>query len=247
VLFDVSQIILTMSDFTFYADLVGISSLYATSPHQAYEKLNEYYNEVFIGLDAYYRGSASRKVEMYSDSLVVSGDDLDEFLLTLAPLYMKLLSKGLMPRGGIAAGRLNFDMRITTENFRKNLPDSDVLARCVALERKVKGARIVIESGLAKPYFGQCQEWVTLHGYVSDPKRGDRDLVVQRSIVPLPDGSAFEILYPVIAAEEEIHIETRKSELDYMIGALPKDISVHHYETKRLLEHSQRRLKDQKA
>lgn len=236
-----------MSDFTFYADLVGISSLYAASPQQAYEKLNEYYNEVFIGLDAYYRGSASRKVEMYSDSLVVSGDDLHEFLLTLAPLYMKLLSKGLMPRGGIASGRLNFDVRITAENFRKNLPDSDVLARCVALERKVKGARIVIESDIAKPYFDKHPDWLTLHGYASNPRRGDRVVVVQRSICPLPDGSAFEFLYPVTSAEEDILIEARKSELDYMIGALPKDVSVHHTETKRLLEHSQRRLNDHRG
>lgn len=235
-----------MSDFTFYADLVGISSLYATSPHQAYKKLSEYYTEVFIGLEPYYRVSASRRVEMYSDSLVVSGDNLRDFLVALAPLYMQLLSKGLMPRGGIAAGRLNFDMRITTENFRQNLPDSDVLARCVGLERKVKGARIVIESGLVNPYFNQCQEWVTLHGYLSDPKLGNRDFVLQRSIVPLPDGSAFEILYPIIGAAGDF-LESRKSELDYMIGALPKEMSAHHYETKRLLEHSQRRLKDQRG
>lgn len=233
-----------MSDFTFYADLVGISSLYATSPRQAYKKLNEYYNEVFHGLSAYYRGSGTRRVEMYSDSLVVTGDDPHEFLTTLAPVYMKLLSKGLLARGGIVSGKLNFEMRITTDNFQKNLPDSDVLARCVSLERKVKGARIVIEKEIGEAYFKNYPDWLTLHGYVSNPRRGQKELVTQRSIVPLPDGSAFEFLYPVAATEDDTLIERRKDELDYMIGALPREVSAHHSETKRLLEHSQRRLLD---
>jgi len=69
-----------MTEFTFYADLVGTSALYASSPDQAYRKLNEYYNEVFHGLSAYYTGNVNRKVEMYSDSLVVTGDDPQIFL-----------------------------------------------------------------------------------------------------------------------------------------------------------------------
>ena len=41
---------MTTTQFTFYADLVGISSLYAASPAAAYKKLNTYYNDVFYGL-----------------------------------------------------------------------------------------------------------------------------------------------------------------------------------------------------
>lgn len=232
----------SVSHFTFYADLVGTSALYATSPHLAYKKLNEFYNEVFFGLDAYYNGQHQRTVQMYSDSLVVTGDDPDTFLKTLAPLYMKLLSRGFLPRGGIAMGKLDFDVRITKENFKKNLPNSDVLARCISLERKVKGARIVIEREIAEPYFSHLPEWITLHGYISNPRKGDKNLVAQRSIIPLSDGSAFELLYPVLAEEDDFNIEIRKQELDYMIGALSKDVSDHHIETKKLLEHSQRRL-----
>lgn len=81
-----------MQTFTFYGDLVGISSAYEASPEGAYQKLHEYYNEMFVGLTAYYEGYPERHVEMFSDSIVVSGDDPLEFLCTIAPVYMKLLS-----------------------------------------------------------------------------------------------------------------------------------------------------------
>ena len=110
-----------MNYFTFYADLVGISSAYEASPEQAYQKLHEYYNDVFFGLSAYYEGKQDRQVEMYSDSLVVSGDDPLEFLHTIAPVYMKLLSKGLLLRGGMVAGKLSFDIRMEAKNFQKRL------------------------------------------------------------------------------------------------------------------------------
>jgi hypothetical protein len=48
-----------INEFTFYGDLVGISSLYAATPKGAYNALNDYYNIVFHGLDAYYHGLMS--------------------------------------------------------------------------------------------------------------------------------------------------------------------------------------------
>lgn len=232
-------------NFTYYADLVGISALYAASPAHAYEKLNEYYNTVFHGLNAYYYDSHTRrKVEMYSDSLVVPGDDPQLFLTTMAPVYMTLLSKGLLLRGGMVKGPLNFDVRITTQNFQKSLPDSDVLARCVALERKVKGARLVLSKDIAEPFFTEYSEWLTLHGYASNRRPGNADLALQRSIIPLPDGSAYELLFPVLALSEESIIDMRIKEMNYLIKQLPRDISNHHSETKALLIHGKERIKD---
>lgn len=234
-------------DFTFYADLVGISALYAASPTHAYEKLNEYYNTVFHGLSAYYSGTTTRKVEMYSDSLVVSGDDPQLFISTMAPVYMTLLSKGLLLRGGMVLGHLDFDVRITTQNFQKSLPDSDVLARCVALERKVKGARFLLSTDIAEPFFHIIRKWLTLQGYAADRRPGISELLLQRSLVPLADGTAYELLFPVLALSDAETIKRRVEEMNYQIKQLPRDISTHHSDTKTLLLHSEERLKDHNA
>ena len=233
--------------FTFYADLVGISALYAASPTHAYNKLNEFYNAVFYGLSAYYNGIPDRKVEMYSDSLIVSGDDPQLFLSTIAPVYMTLLSKGLLLRGGMVQGALSFDVRITTENFQKNLPNSDVLARCVALERKNKGARLLISAEVVEPFFECCRDWLTLPGYAINKRHGDEALLLQRSIVPTHDGYDYELLYPTLAHSEYVDIEKRIEELNYLIKQLPQDISKHYTDTRGLLMHSKERLADMRG
>jgi hypothetical protein len=235
-----------MAHFTFYADLVGISSLYAASSDQAYKKLNEYYNVVFTGLSAFYDGKPNVQVEMFSDSIVIrGGQDVHEFINIISPVYVNLLSKGLLLRGAIVEGQLKYDARLTAENFVKQLPDSDVLARCVCLEKKVKGARLVIEKKIAEPFFTNHQDWLTLHGYSANRRGGDALAVMQRSIIPLPDGEAYELLYPIVAATDIQSLDKRIEELDYIISALPHEVSVHHAETKRLLEHSKIRLNDQ--
>jgi hypothetical protein len=243
----VNRCLATMSNFTFYADLVGISSLYATSPKQAYEKLNNYYNIVFQGLAAFYFNTPDRKVEMFSDSLVVTGDDVHDFVTAMAPVYMSLLAEGLLLRGGLVDGPLTFDVRITTTNFQKKLPDSDVLARCVAFERKVKGARLVVESSIAEQFLQQYPEWQTLHGYATNRRPGQKEIAIQRALIPLPDGSAYELLYPVVAQKQVRAVEKQMSELDYMILALPSEVANHYTETKRLLAHSKARLEDHHA
>jgi len=160
---------------------------------------------------------------------------------------MTLLKKGLLLRGGIVEGPLTFDLRITTSNFQKNLPNSDVLARCVAMEKKVKGARLVLSTEIAEPFFEVCLDWLTLQGYASDPHRGNADLLLQRSLVPLPDGSAYDLLFPVLALSEDAIIDKRIKEMNYLIKHLPRDISKHHLDTKALLRHSKVRIKDHNA
>jgi len=233
-----------MKDFTFYGDLVAISSIYAAAPKMAYEKLNIYYNEVFHGLHDFYTGHSDREIEMFSDSLVVKGPDFDDFVTAIAPIYMNLLAKGLMLRGALVRGRLTYDVRLEKENFSKRLPDSDVLARAVALERKVKGARFVVEHEIADQYLLHYPDWHTLHGYSANRRLGQRDVGIQRALVPLPDGGAYEFLYPVIADQDKVTLENRISESDYIASALPAEFSVHYVETKRILKHSLERLND---
>ena len=237
--------LIIMSDFTYYGDLVGMSSLYAASPNEAYKRLNTYYNTTFFGLSSYYEANQTRKVEMYSDSIVVRGDSPGIFIETLACVYGSLLKDGLLLKGGLVSGRFEYDVRIQADNYQKKLPNSDVLARAVSLEKKVKGSRLIVESEVAHELLQRCPEWITLEGYLRNPKLGNRDLKLQRSLIPLPDGSAYEVLYPVIEAPEEAIVDKRISELDYMITALPKEVSVHHTETKRLYEHSRKRLAHQ--
>ena len=232
-----------VNEFTFFGDLVGISSLYAATPKGAYHSLNEYYNTVFYGLDAYYNGYPTRKVEMYSDSLMVTGDDPASFVETMAPVYANLLSQGLLLRGGMAVGLLEFDLRITQENFAKALPKTDVLARAASLEKRVKGSRFLLDSTLANHLMARRPNWLSLAGYARAPMLGDDQWVLQRSLAPLADGSAWEVLFPLLAHLEEEIITKRQSELDYLAVAAGKDVAVHFADTKVMLEHSKLRLR----
>ncbi len=228
--------------FTYYGDLLGISNLYTGNPAKAYEALNQYDNEVYLGLEPYFQGHQSRQVEMFSDSLIVTGDDPVEFLSTMAPVYCNLLAKGLFLRGGIVEGLLEKDLRMTTSNFRKNLPTTDVLARAVRLEHKVKGARLVVEQKLALQLIQPQENWMTLVDYARDPKSGERDLLFQRAIVPLDDGSASEVLYPLLAELDDETVSRRVKELAYLKVATAPEIAKHYEETDRLLKHSRMRL-----
>jgi hypothetical protein len=228
--------------FTFYGDLVGIASLYNATPAGAYDALNAYYNTVFFGLQSYFKDHLNRKVEMFSDSLVVTGDDPQAFIVSMAPVYANLVQKGLLLRGGMVTGALQFDVRVTTGNFEKALPTTDVLARAASLERKVKGARFLVDSALTHDLIGACPQWLTLHGYISDPKPGDTDVVLQRSLVPIPDGSAYEVLYPVLELPEDQIIEKRIGEMD-MTKVLPPELAQHYTDTRRLYEHSRVRVR----
>jgi hypothetical protein len=233
---------LTVDAFTYYGDLVGISSLYASSPQGAYNALNEYYNEVFSGLVAFYSGHPSRKVEMFSDSLVVRGDDPALFIKTMSPVYGILLSKGLLLRGGMVRGKFDLDVRVTAGNFGKWLPNSDALARAAGMERIAKGARFLVESSLAVSLMPPRPSWLSPQGYFNDPQPGHRDLIFQRSLTPLGGGAAWEVLYPVLAEIEDVQIDAWIERLDYLALVAGDEFSKHHKETQSLLKHSKIRL-----
>src|SRR4051812_28748162 len=119
-------------EFTYCGDLVGTSTLYANAPGEAYQFLNEFYNTVFGGLAAYQQQGHHRNVYMFSDSLIVSGDDCAAFFRSMCGVHMALLASCLLLRGGMVKGRLQSDPRHTREDFAKMLPQGDSLARANA-------------------------------------------------------------------------------------------------------------------
>lgn len=229
-------------EFTYCGDLVGTSSIYASAPGEAYSFLNKFYNTVFDLLGTYDQGNANRKVYMFSDSLIVTGDDWTAFVTAICRVYVALLQSSLMLRGGIATGRLEFDPRKTRENFQKMLPQDDTLARANALEKSVKGARLVVEARIAHQLIGPMQEWLTLQGYIMNPTAPGAT-ALQRSIVPLGATGSFEILYPVheAATVDEAQLRAITRRLDYLAHASPHDALVHYRETLGLIKHSQER------
>ena len=62
-------------DFTFYGDLLGISSMYKLSPTQAYERLNDFYNITFSSIEEQWADDNSLEAYMFSDSLLAYGDN----------------------------------------------------------------------------------------------------------------------------------------------------------------------------
>lgn len=85
--------------FTFYGDLLGISGYYKLSPEIAKEKLHEFYNTVFYSLPDYCNENHNFKVNMFSDSLLVSGDNAKIGLEKIHNVYIKLLHKNILLRG----------------------------------------------------------------------------------------------------------------------------------------------------
>jgi hypothetical protein len=74
--------------FTFYGDLLGIGSAYKLGAKTAYDKLNAFYNESFRTLI-----NPGFTVEMYSDSLLVVGDDATNALTDIALLFATWFEK----------------------------------------------------------------------------------------------------------------------------------------------------------
>src|SRR5262249_38588432 len=147
-------------------------------------------------LASYDQGKANREVYMFSDSLIVTGDDSTAFVSSICSVYLTLLNSSLLLRGAMVSGRLQFDPRQTRDNFQKMLPQNDTLARANALKELVKGARLVGDVEIAERLLGPRRDWLTEQGYIRNPAPETATLL-QRSIAPLGGTGAFEVLYPV--------------------------------------------------
>jgi hypothetical protein len=129
-------------DFTFYGDLLGIGSAYKLGPKAAYDKLNEFYNATFRILP----NNQHTDVEMFSDSLLIKGNDLLSNLRPIAELFKTLVRNGLLLRGAVVKGRLTYDARITRPNFEKRLPDD----KGCGFGEIAKGFKISYRTGASK-------------------------------------------------------------------------------------------------
>lgn len=233
-------------NFTFYGDLLGTASFYRLNSQIAYEKLNKFYNLTYDCFNDYCRENpVDITVNLFSDSILVWGNDLEKVLEKLSSLYIKTFNSDLLLRGAIVKGKLNFDPRLVIENLQKKLPTDDTLARAVGLSNSYKGARFIIENSLANYLFNNTQEWMTAEGYLSNIRNNIPLNDVTRRICPTPENSSYELLYFWQDRENEVNnifdYENRKTRLTEISKNLQHKDSIHYRQTIKLLERSQRR------
>jgi hypothetical protein len=186
----------TPTGFTFYGDLLGIGAAYRLSSDVAYSKLNTFYNTVFARFEPLCDQPAHRvHVQMFSDSVVMWGQNVSEILEPLQQVYLDLIKKNLLLRGALVRDALEKEPRVEAKNFRKFLPTNDTLARAVGLEKTVKGARLLIESPVAHKLLSAHTEWLTLEGYMDHLYPSVPVSSVLRRICPSPSGTCYELLY----------------------------------------------------
>lgn len=236
-------------EFTYYGDLLGISSLYKLSPAIAKKKLNDFYNTVFITIGAWAKNK-SIDVLMFSDGLLIYGNGAVEALDKLSLVYLKLIQKGLLLRGSIVKQKLDFEPRLTYDNFQKMLPKDDTLARAVGLSSTQKGARFLVEIDLARNIFKNNPDWLTHDGYVKSAQNNIPYESILRRICPTPDNTAYEVLYfwgvsDEISLRSQNHKELRL-QLEEIRRMVRKYISGHYEDTVALLKRCETRRKSTK-
>jgi hypothetical protein len=233
--------------FTFYADLLGMSSTYKLSADAAHQKLNDFYNTTFSTLDPEWERTSAVRTIMFSDSLLITGRNPLVALNQLHALYLALSHRGLLLRGAIVGNEFQFEPRVTRENFQKFLPLDDTLARAVGLESTQKGARLVIENALARRLLEVEPDWLTQDGYVRNPQGRTalpRNSALRR-IAPTPDGGTYEYLYfwssDHHANIDPVHYQQKRDELTEVKKMIREDIGEHYKETIGLLSRCESR------
>lgn len=228
--------------FTFYGDLLGVSSYYRVDPSTAYEKLNFFYNETYYlfrhleqvpGYDL--------RVILFSDSIFVTGTLLGTTLKHLGYLYSILFHNNLLLRGAIVHGLLEFDPRVELQDMVKQLPEGDVLFRAVELEKRNKGARLVVEKRLAHMILPR--DWFTLEGYIQNIGNPSIPInSIKRKIRTTPSWGAYEFLWPLIDIQEfegrqvKFFYPEYKRKIEFLKKIVPREASVNIKETKQLFD-----------
>ncbi len=232
--------------FTFYGDLLGISSMYRLAPQRAYERLNDFYNTTFSSIEEQWAAEDNLETIMFSDSLLIYGDNPESALERLSVVYMKLHNEGLLFRGAMVKGRIAFEPRMDRHNFRNMIPTNDTLARAVILESAQKGARLIVENRLAQDLLQNVPEWATHDGYVRKPNLHDvpRDHILRR-LSPTPDNMAYEVLYFWICHPDltdlRIDYKMKKEEFEEIQKGMAKNVGDHYRATIDLLERCESR------
>lgn len=231
-------------EFTFYGDLLGIGNYYTLGPSTAHKKLDSFYRETFSVLKEFVKRKPRNKVEMFSDSLFIVGEDAMDALRELNLLYSNLLCDDLFLRGGIVEGYLSFEPRFTVDDFVKNLPDDDRLAKAVGLEKPYKGARLIIENTMAEHLLKDQPDWLTNEGYIRTKTSNPHDEDILRKIAPTPDHKGYELLYYCTPFVEAKEFKARIDHLKKLRKMQDESIAVHTLETIRLIERSECRYKE---
>ncbi len=229
--------------FTFYGDLLGISSNYNLDEKLAYDKLSKFYSISFENLKGYCEAYPDSKIFMFSDSILFYGNDTISAIKKLHTLYLSLLNSNLLLRGAIVKGKLDFEPRFEMNNFKKNLPINGTLARAVSLENMYKGSRLIIDIELAKDLLIDIPEWLTQEGFYSkrEPELLNSDLLMRISTTP--DNSAYEYLYFWQSHNQTFSLDhkLKKIELEEISKMMNPRISLHYKETIALMKRSQSR------
>jgi hypothetical protein len=234
-------------EFTYYGDLLGVSAYYRLGGHIAHRRLNDFYNITFDCLSEYCRRHmGTLHVQLFSDSLLAWGKDALGLLHQLQTLQVQLVRDGLLLRGAMVKGRLTFEPRIELPNLTKRLPEDDTLARAVGLASTQKGARLLVESSLARHLLRRHAEWQTRDGYlryVFDGSCSSSGCVseddILRRLCPTPDGATYELLYfwlPKMDSEDVAALSGTRELLEGLEQGSSNEISPHYRETLRLLQ-----------
>jgi len=223
-----------MPGFTYYGDLLGISSFYRLGPKVAHSKLDRFYAISLSTLVQF-------NVEMFSDSIFIVGDDAVAGLRELMNLYSCLLGENLLLRGAVVMGRLSFGPRFTRENFEKRLPDDDKLARATGLERSYKGARLLVENALVETLFSSCQEWMTHEGYLRTIASSPENEDVLKRICSTPNNSNYEMLYYWKENMSHEGYSRKTKELKHISMMYNDQLRLHYTETINLIHRSEER------
>ncbi len=236
-----------MIKYTYYGDLLGIGKYYKLNKDIAKEKLNEFYNNSFYHLKTLC-SKRETTVEMFSDSIVITGIDVFDALRGLNELYIECLKDDLFLRGAIVSGKLEFESRRTIDEFSKKLPIDDALARAVGLEKLHKGSRLIVENDLARKIFSKRPEWLTHDGYYRYPVGNLENEEILRKICPTPDNEHYEMLYywslqPNYDWPTE-EFEIAKRNLQKVMVMYADEVKLHYKETIRLIRRCEHRYND---
>jgi hypothetical protein len=234
--------------FTYWGDLLGFSGYYGLNLNVAKTKLNDFYNTAFGILSERCRSNSQLEVIMFSDCILIYGEDVLSILSELGKLYLNLINKGLLLRGGMVKGKLRFEPRYTIKNFTKQLPDDDTLARAVGLANTKKGARLLLERELAAELLEEYPDWLTNEGYIMNAYVGSVDDATKdilRKIAPTPEQDFYEYLY---FGEHEQNTEQlnfnyhpKIKDLEAIRDMLSDNIAEHYKETIALLRRCKKR------
>ena len=229
-------------DFTYFGDILGVSSYYSVSSNEGINKLETFYSIVDEVLKPILGRNKKVNIFIFSDSIFISGRHIEEALTYLGSLYCHLICNNILLRGAMVGGKLDFDPRIRLEDLRKRIPKGDALFRAVELEKKVKGVRLLIEKPLAQSILPE--EWYTDAGYFNTIRQYDYGTYdIRRKIKLSTEWNTYEYIWPLI--ERAYTPERMKyskpsyflyEELKFLQDYAPPNAKSHYSETKKFIK-----------